>query len=859
MKRTKLLSLILPAIFFVATSMQAAHVTEGFESLTITNTDSWGYGKGLSNGWKIQGGSIYTSAGSTNYGLWSTAHTGSKSLEASYGSSNNAVVVIPEELTGKFVFWARKTSSSSSTKGYVDFFDMTDNGDGTYTKGTNFKYFTLTSTTWTKYEVELGDTPRLIGFSMIRSGMDDVEYDTYEIAAGPQLSVVKDSKAVASGNEYNFGLAGGEASTTYTVKNIGSEAMTATVSCTGDYTASATDLNIAAGEEETLTVTQNDVPGKKNGSLTISPEGLDAWTVSLSGTVRDPEKIYLDFETEPEGWTVESSWTINAGIAKVGYASSANRLISPIIEIEEGEELFFRYSKNTSSSYSSAWVKIYTSEDGNNWTQFGSNYCTDSEYQVWKDITISGLPTSAHYIAFAAQYMAIDDVYGFELSTKPVLAVSGPGVKSEQTFTDDFGFVKATTKHTYTVSNIGQGELNVNISSSLPEFFEVSESAMTLAAGESKTFNLTFIFTADYSKKNATVTIAPTNEGLENVVINASATAQDPETFEEDFENGIPELWTNNGWEIVNNPTYGNGTKMAYAGRYSDSNTLTTPLLRANAGDEIEIEALLPWNDETLTMEYSLDKGETWTVGFAETPAANNTLCKLHFEAPVSGDYLLRFSGRYNYIDNIRGFKYAPTEVAASTIELTYMWATMCYPADVVLAEGIQAFTVTGVSDEVLELTEITGTVEAFEPVILYSEDRLTQSLPATSFIKTDNNAIDGTSGNLLKGCKSEIMLNKSTQYILQEQYGVAAFYQINTSKPITTRAFRSYLDLEGTSLVQASRFVLEIDKVEDIETSLTKVNADSESTAFDLNARKAARLQKGCTYIINGTTVVIK
>lgn len=859
MKTIKFILLGLFALF-ANNAVQAAEVTEDFESVTITDADSWGYGKGLSNGWKIVGGTIFTSAGSTNYGIWSKGNNdSSKSLEASYSSTNSAIVVIPTQLTGTLKFYARKTSTSSSTKGYVDIYDVEEDGE-TYKKSSSssFKYFTLTSTTWTEYTVDLGDEPRMIAICLSRAAIDDVVFNTYEQVAGPRLSVLKDGKAVKNGSDYGFGLVAENTSVSYTVKNAGTETMNATIACTGKYASSDASVSLGAGEEKTITITLNaETSGSQTGTLTISPEGLDAFTINLNGIVRDPSKLYLDFSEAPEGWTIDSNWTIADGYAKIGYFSSyyggTGRIESPLVEIAEGETVYLRYSKNTTSTYSSAYFKVMTSEDGKTWTQLGDNLGTDAVYGEWSETTISGLPTTAHYVAIAGQYIAIDDFYGLSLSSKPVMTIDGDGKKEGNVITDNFGYCKEDATHTYNISNAGAGTLTVNISSSSANF-EISENTLTLNAGESKALDVTFKFDENYGKKEATITIQPTTEGLDAVTIKASAVAQDPETFEEDFENGIPALWTNNGFEIVSNPSYGNGSKMASAGRYAVGNTLTTPLLIANAGDEIELEALLPWNDETLTMEYSLDEGETWEVAFAETPAENNTLCTLSWTAPADGKYLLRFSGRYNYIDNIRGFKYASTVVDASDYTIANRWATLCYPADVELNADVQAFKATAVNDDVLELAEVTGTIPANEPVILFSDACATLALPAASFVVTNAEPVKGSDDNLLVGCVTPLTLNQNTQYVLQKQDGVVAFYRVNPSKKITTKPYRAYLEVPA-----ASESKLRLSVGDEDTTAISGIKVANDSAAYDMNGRRVQNLKKGNMYIINNQKVIIK
>ncbi|MBQ0021572.1 MAG: hypothetical protein KBT39_13800 [Bacteroidales bacterium] len=667
MKNIKIAAFALLSLF-ATTKVMAEEETEDFESVTITNTDTWGYGKGLSNGWQIVGGTIYSSSGSTNYGLWSTAYNGSKkSLEASYSSTNSAIVVIPEQLTGTFKFYARKTSTSSSTKGYVDLFDVEEDGD-TYKKSSSssFKYWTLTSTTWTEYTVDLGDEPRMIAICLSRAAIDDVVFNTYEAAAGPRLQVLQGGKAVKSGADYNFGLVAENATVQYTIKNAGTETMNATLACTGAYSVSDASVSLAANEEKAVTITLSaSALGSQEGALTISPEGLDAFTINLAGIVRDPAKLNVDFSEAPANWVIDSNWTIADGYAKIGYYSSysggTGRIETPLISVAEDETIYLRYSKNTSSSYSSAYFYISTSVDGVTWTKLGSNHGTDAVYGEWKETTISGIPTNAKYIAISGQYIAIDDFYGLTLSADPVMVVTAPkGVTAEgNTLTDAFGVLRTKATHTYTISNPGAATLEVALASNNTTDFTLSTTSLSVAPGESATFDLTFnIIANNYGAKEAAITLTP-NAG-DVVTINASAESLDPSKFYETFEEGIPSTWTNTGWTIPTNaPSYGNGTKMAFAG-YSNANTLVTPRLMALPGDVMYIDALQPWNDESLTLEYSLDDGETWNVGFSEVPEANNTLHTLQFAAPQAGVYLIRFSGRYNYIDNVYGFRIAP-------------------------------------------------------------------------------------------------------------------------------------------------------------------------------------------------------
>lgn len=651
------------------TQVQAASVTEDFESVQVVDangdavTSNYTTGVGLSNGWLVVGGGICKSADYSNFGLWSTAYNSSNvSLTAQYGSSNSAVMVIPVPVNGNISFYARKTSTSSSTKGTVDIYEMVeDNGTFKKKSTTSLKNWSLTST-WTQYSLDLGEDARYIGISMVRAGMDDVTYNTVDAADGPALQVLQGSQSLSKDAAIDLGLVEGAATVTFTIKNKGTGTLNATVACTGNYSASATSVSLGEGVTQDITVTQSDVYGSHTGSLVVTAEGKDAFTVSLSGIVRDPAKLYNDFSEELEGWTVQSNWTMDDGIVAIGYASGTPRIITPMVKVTADDALYIKYKKNTTSTYSSAYFRVWASEDGLTWTKVGADLGADSSYDTWKAATVTGFPATAKYISITGQYIALDDFYGFAPFSGAAMSLTVPaGATKDESglvVADDFGFCKENVTHTYTVTNAGTAVLNLNIASSNADF-TVAPAALEVAAGESATFDLTFVFSDNYGSKSATVTLQPQQEEVDAMTINATAVAQDPETFEEDFENGIPENWTNNGWTVVSNPTYGSGSMMAYAGRMNDGNTLITPRLIAKAGETIELQALLPWDDEALTMEYSTDEGETWDEAFSETPAQNNTLCTLKWTAPADGIYLLKFSGRYNYIDNIRGFKYA--------------------------------------------------------------------------------------------------------------------------------------------------------------------------------------------------------
>lgn len=194
------ITLALLTLFIGTTNIYA----EDFENLTLTDangnslTSSYSFGYGLSNGWKIINGTILTSAGNTNYGLIKETKKGhdesNRYLEASYGSSNNAYVFIPEQMTGTVKFWAKsnldaKSKKSSSIKIYEA------NADGSVTSTILYSATpTKGSNAWIEHTIENAEG-KYIAINMIYTNLDDF---TYGDGGGDNPPVVVERKALTA-------------------------------------------------------------------------------------------------------------------------------------------------------------------------------------------------------------------------------------------------------------------------------------------------------------------------------------------------------------------------------------------------------------------------------------------------------------------------------------------------------------------------------------------------------------------------------------------------------------------------------------------------------------------------------------
>lgn len=882
MRKRRLLTLF---VCLLALAVQAAHYSEGFEDITLTDqqgnplASSYSFGYGLSNGWRIVGGTIYASPGVTNYGLTSKAHTGNKALEASYSSTNDAFIVIPTLLSGDFTFWVCRTSSRSAGK--VSLLEVEPEGDS-YTSKEIIETVSPSSTSWEQHTINLGTSPRLIAIQMSRTAIDDVEFDSYEVPTTPLMELRMNDKKV-SNLSFDLGLTEKDTLLSFTLANVGAGTLEASLSATGGYEVSPATLSVEGGQVQPFSVRQPaDIPGMLSGSVTITAPDLEPISVFLRGIVRDPDKIYLNFDSLPQGWTLNEYGSL-ADSTLVASSWNDAVLTSPAIEVTEGEELFFRYTRISDASYQKPTVTVAYSDDEENWTDLETNFADDAVYQQWSYAHIAGIPTSARCVRLTMRYAAIDDLYGFSLPKKaimkvtvadqdfgmivadstrfflvrnegtaplndlkavssdphfrvslpesivpgdsavasltlaagesglfstlvtvsatnqdtvafsaegyvvnqdalwlplrdslpdgwknqgwelsnngahagygnqeaksiisprllidsndslvfraareyesgwirfylssdrgatwqmfkeygsqlsdtahtfslkdfpagdymmridgnyvflygldgfrlndnaPELTLTQNGLPVSDGFVDNFGFLYQPVEHFYEMKNTGTGILSLHVSVSQKNLFALSDTVFNLKADSTATLTVAPVFDNNFGARQAIITFTPEGEQMLPIAVTASVVTRDSTKFHEDFENGFSPLWSNNGWEIET-PFYGNGTKMASATN-TDSTCLVTPRLRALKGDSILFEAMLPWTDEPLTVEYSYDEQATWNTASVYSADDNNAYLYLKFTAPEDGCFFLRFSSKYCYLDNFYGFTYEP-------------------------------------------------------------------------------------------------------------------------------------------------------------------------------------------------------
>ena len=355
---------------------------------------------------------------------------------------------------------------------------------------------------------------------------------------------------------------------------------------------------------------------------------------------------------------------------------------------------------------------------------------------------------------------------------------------------------------TYTITNSGTGTLTGTIATSDATQFTVSKTEFSLGAAESTTFDLALVYNTTYGAKAATITIHPTNEGLADIVINATASTLDPEAWIEDFAAGtLPTGWTQGTWTIGTFTDYENKTTMALAPSGTSAGTLITPCLSAKAGDVLTWDGYFNWYDEAMTVEYSNDDQTTWSKIYDAYKAQDDfgstryTHKAMSFNAPADGNYYLRFTSTYsNGVDNFAGFKLALPDhimaITASNIPTSSsysptMKATKSFNATVTVKES------RGVAEE--------NVVAKF-----YMDDQLIGTSEATSFAANESKVINITATPTVAATEGaqmhiEVEYAGGTLKTANEMRYVAEFVRLDmteTSEPTIETGYSAVYDV---------------------------------------------------------------
>lgn len=191
--------------------------------------------------------------------------------------------------------------------------------------------------------------------------------------------------------------------------------------------------------------------GTYEGRMSITASDDNTATLQLNGVVVDPSAWYVDFEDcsslslyefpagmyPDRGNASQTAWQISSYPTVIGLENNKNcayhtqlsnecKLISPLLQVGEGESISFDAAKVGKDSY----MNIYISTDRKNWTkvyainvtgegadaQFGSENLGSSwnERFNFTRFTVSGIPAGEWYVAFESGYAYLDNILGFK-------------------------------------------------------------------------------------------------------------------------------------------------------------------------------------------------------------------------------------------------------------------------------------------------------------------------------------------------------------------------------------------------------------------------------------------------------------
>lgn len=634
----------------------AATMTETFNDVTVTSRYL------LSNGWVMvhSNGNYQGFGGSYDYQIKSGNYDGEtgNSLYCDYNDANE-YVVITTKLCGSFTYYVKRSSSSNGT---VTFFEATKDGDAFTVTNTQLST-TSTGSSWSSKSFDLGDEGKYVAIRLQKSRIDQISATIYEEASGPGFAVKDGSTKLTSPYAYNFGLATAGTTKVFTLSNPGTETTPIAINTTGanGFTAVVEDnaTSIPAGGEKTLTITMPNATA--SGSIVVTPtgDGLSAFTLNVSGTLRDLNKVYLDFSDGniPDGWTsvqigsYGSAWAASTGyVSQSGSSSSYSwAFTSPKLDFSNGEEVFFETAKYSSSSWYSSSVTVeYTTDatGASGWTAIGSAF-TDDTYGNWTKRSVTIPVDGVKRIRFNGWYIHMRNIYGGQLPMEPKMVVTEPTALDFGLFDKDEAPAPTMT---FTIANTGLATLNGITVTSANAAFTITNAPTSLAAGASQEVTITMA-TETVGALSSLITVSATD--MENASFTVTGCVKPANMPVEEFTNGLPANWTNASW------TFANGEATGKSSAY-----LTTPKLSFSSGNFIIIKAKRYDNDTSdyLTVQGSSDEGATWIAYNRKLQAADG-LTYPDYGMIVLSDIpttvtKLRFVGYYAIIDEIHGLTY---------------------------------------------------------------------------------------------------------------------------------------------------------------------------------------------------------
>ncbi|MBQ0048790.1 MAG: hypothetical protein KBT12_00910 [Bacteroidales bacterium] len=176
------------------------------------------------------------------------------------------------------------------------------------------------------------------------------------------------------------------------------------------------------------------------------------------------------------------------------------------------------------------------------------------------------------------------------------------------------------------------------------------------------------------------------------------------------------------------------------------------------------------------------------------------------------------------------------------------LYASVCFPVDIEIPEGVDAYYATATSEGKMTLKKIDGAIPARTGVVLKAEEAKTYDFPITT-------GAGNIEDNLLKG--STITRKGFTEdgfYALGNKEGIG-FY-LNGSGTTAVPANKAYMESSASTSGVRMEFSFADDNLETSIQELLETEMTKGASIYDLSGRKLNGLQKGIN-IVNGKKVI--
>lgn len=223
-----------------------------------------------------------------------------------------------------------------------------------------------------------------------------------------------------------------------------------------------------------------------------------------------------------------------------------------------------------------------------------------------------------------------------------------------------FGVSNSDVTKYLTVKNPGAAVLTVT-SVTLPDGFSTSITApFNVDAHGEQNVDLTMLSTNTPGNYSGDVVFAYSDG--ETFAIKVSGTVLDPAKWYAPFDDGnMPQNIYQSGWKVANSNSSLRATNGYYMESSASSSVFISPLLRAEAGESLQMDIAKYSSNGELRIYYSTDRKNKTLLKTVAADDIEETFATTTINMPQAGDFYIHVEGSA-YVDNIYGLKAVDVE-----------------------------------------------------------------------------------------------------------------------------------------------------------------------------------------------------